>query len=271
MEQTEMRRNSELVYVNTCVYGAEKLPLIEDYRRRYGDRIGFEVLSMFDLPDFEPQLNRCLETLKSCPVSFHGPVFCAEHSAPKGSAAYEETMWHIRKTEEYARILKSSHLTMHLNNCVVDESRKQEMLKNALENYKELEDLFGDFGCRIFVENTGTKIQNNILLNQQEFTELCIRKNFEVLIDVGHAAANSWDIPALIHDLKDRIRAYHLHNNDGVHDQHLRLHEGVIDFGALMETIRRETPDAERIIEYIRREQEGEGLRQDIEELLGAE
>ncbi len=36
-----------------------------------------------------------------------------------------------------------------------------------------------------------------------------------------------------------------------------------------METIRQETPDAEWIIEYIRREQEGEGLRQDIEELLG--
>ena len=127
------------------------------------------------------------------------------------------------------------------------------MLKNALENYKELEALFGDFGCRIFMENTGTAIQKNILLNQQEFTELCIRKNFDVLIDVGHAAANSWDIPQLIRDLKGQIRAYHLHNNDGVHDQHLRLHEGVIDFGPLMETIRQETPDAEWIIECIRR------------------
>jgi len=180
-------------------------------------------------------------------------------------------MWHIRKTAHYAEILKSTHLTMHLNNCVVEESRKQEMLDNALENYKELEELFGNFGCRVFVENTGTKIQNNVLLNQQEFTELCIRKNFDVLVDVGHAAANGWDIPALIRDLKDRISAYHLHNNDGIHDQHRRLHEGVIDFGMLMETIRRETPDADRIIEYIRRDQEGEGLRQDIEELLGAE
>ena len=264
-----MDSKQKIIYIDTCVYGVEKLPLIEDYLQRYGDRIGFEVLPMFDLPAFEPQLVSCLDVLKRCPISFHGPVFCVEHSAPRGSAEYEETMWHIRKTAEYAKILRSTHLTMHLNNCVVEESRKQAMLKNALENYRELEDIFGAFGCRIAVENTGTKLQKNMLLDQQEFTELCAGRNFDVLVDVGHAAANGWDIPLLIRDLKDRICAYHLHNNDGIHDQHRRLHDGVLDFSALMETIRRETPDAQLIIEYVRPEQEGDGLRQDIEELLG--
>ncbi len=261
--------NGRTIFVNTCVFGAKKMPLIGEYVRRYEGRIGFEILSMFDLPEFEPALEAAVPVLKTCPVSFHGPVFCAEHSAKRGSAEYEETMHHVRLTEKYARILGSSHFTMHLNNCVVEEGRKEEMLRTALENYKELEEIFGDFGCRIFVENTGTKIQKNILLNQEEFTDLCVKKGFDVLIDIGHANANGWDLPGLIRDLKGQIRAYHLHNNDGIHDQHNRLHEGTIDFDALAEVIRRETPEAEWIIEYIRQNQEGDGLRQDIEELAG--
>ena len=257
------------IHVDTCVFGVKKMPLIGDYLRRYPGEIGFEVLPMFDLPEFEPALQAALPQLETCPVSFHGPVFFAEHSAPRGSAVYEQTMWHVRKTLEYAKALKSRHFVMHLNNCPVLRPAKEAMLRNALENYKELEDLFGAFGCRIFVENTGIKIQRNMLLDQQEFTDLCVDKGFDVLIDVGHAHANGWDLPGLIRDLKGQIRAYHLHNNDGIHDQHNRLHDGTLDFDALMEVISRETPEAEWIVEYTRPDLEGEGLRQDIEELMG--
>lgn len=264
-----MQNNSRTVFINTCIFGTEKMPLIADYARQYRGRIGFEVLSMFDLPAFELELESLIPVLETCPVTFHGPVYCVEHSAPRGSAAYEETMYHIRKTITYAERLHSGHLTMHLNNCVVEEGQKQAMLCNALENYKELADLFGAFGCRVFVENTGTKVQKNMLLDQDEFTELCIRKDFEVLIDIGHANANGWDVPRLIRDLKGRVRAFHLHNNDGIHDQHNRLRDGTLDFDAVMKVIAEETPEADRIIEYIRPDQEGEGLREDIELLLG--
>ncbi len=259
---------SEIVYVNTCVFASEKMHLVPDYIERYKGKIGFEILSMFDLSDFEDELKKVIPDLQKCPISFHGPVFCAEHSAANGTPEYEETMWHIRKTLEYARILHSTHMTMHLNNCVVTAETKERMLKNALENYKELEELFGEFGCKIFVENTGTRLKNDILLDQDEFTELCIKKGFDVLIDVGHAFANSWDIPKLIKDLKGQIRAYHLHNNDGSHDSHLRIHEGAMDIDEIFKNIKQLTPDAELIIEYIRREQEGDGLKADIEEVL---
>ena len=258
----------DLVYVNTCVFGAEKMHLVPDYIEGYKGKIGFEILSMFDLPDFEEELKKCIPSFKSCPISFHGPVFCVEHSAAKGTPEYDESMWHINKTIEYANILGSTHMTMHLNNCVVEPEAKERMLANALENYKELEALFGDFGCKIFVENTGTKIQKNVLLNQDEFTELCINKGFDVLIDVGHAFANSWDIPELIKNLKGQIRAYHLHNNDGIHDSHSRLFEGNMDMAYILECIKQMTPGAELIIEYTKKDQEGDGLREDIEKIL---
>lgn len=263
-----MSDSNKVVYVNTCVFGTEKMHLITDYIKNYNGNIGFEILPMFDIDVFEERLKAILPVLRTCPISFHGPVFYAEHSAPRGSSEYDETMWHVKKTLHYAKMLGSTHFTMHLNNCVVHESKKSSMLHNALENYKELEEMFGEFGCKIYVENTGVKLKNNVLLNQDEFTELCISKNFDVLIDIGHANANGWDIKKLIRDLKGQIRAYHLHNNDGEHDSHSRLHEGTIDFDDLIQFIISKTPNAERIIEYIKTNQEGPCLRQDIESLL---
>ena len=210
--------NKKIVYVNTCVFGTKKMNLLPDYIEKYKGQIGLEVLSMFDLPDFEQKLEKYLPVLQACPISFHGPVFCVEHSAPKGSKEYDESMFHIRKTLKYAKALKSTHLTMHLNNCVVDPEAKERMLSNALDNHMELQALFGDFGCQIYVENTGINYKKNVLLNQDEFTELCIKKHFDVLVDVGHASANQWDIPKLITNLKDQIKAYHLHNEVTIYD-----------------------------------------------------
>jgi sugar phosphate isomerase/epimerase len=256
------------VFINTCVYGVKKMPLIKDYVERYGDDIGFEILSMFDLPDFEQALNDAIPFYETRQISFHGPVFFTEHSAPKGTKAYESSMWHVNKTFEYAKRLHSSHFTMHLNNCTVIPSRKEEMLYNALENYKELQEMFGAIDCPIYVENTGTILEKNMLLDQEEFIDLCRDKKFEVVLDVGHANCNGWDLKHVIRRLSDQIKTYHLHNNDGLHDLHARIHDGTIDFDELMKTILELTPDAELVVEYTKPDMEGPGLHEDFMEVL---
>ncbi len=69
---------------------------------------------------------------------------------------------------------------------------KKQMLKTSLENLDEIREMFSN--VRILVENTGTDIAGNKLLDQDEFTDLCKDKNFDVQIDVGHANANAWDM-----------------------------------------------------------------------------
>ena len=138
--------------------------------------------------------------------------------------------------------------------------------KIALERLEELGDLFPDVPLR--VENTGTAADGTILPDQAEFTALCLERGFDVQIDIGHANANGWDIPRLLHDLKDRIRGYHLHNNDGIHDQHRRLGDGTVDYDRLLPLIRRETPGAELVIEYTRPDLHGEPLCEDIAMVL---
>ena len=58
---------------------------------------------------------------------------------------------------------------------------------------------------RLLVENTGIAALGTALLDQEAFTILSRDQGWDVLIDVGHANANGWDLYRLIEDLK-RVR-----------------------------------------------------------------
>ncbi len=93
------------LYIDTCVLPRCQLETGRIYREKYGPGLGFELLPMFDIPDFEDNLRRNLDLFASGPLLFHEPVWGVEHTAPKGSDAYEESMHHIRLTRKYAKIL----------------------------------------------------------------------------------------------------------------------------------------------------------------------
>ena len=252
------------MYIDTCVLPRCQLETAKIYREAF-DGIGFELLPMFDMPTFEANLEANLDFLGEGPVCFHEPVFFVEHSAPKGSPAYEQSMHHLMLTKKYADILHPSHMVYHINNCIVTPDTKAELLSTSLVNLEEIRQMFS--GVQILVENTGTDVKGDKLLDQQEFTALCREKGFDVLIDIGHAHANSWDIKRLISDLKTQIRAFHLHNNDGVHDLHNRITCGTLNFPEVVSCIRAEVPDADLIIEYTRPEYHGQPLLEDIKTL----
>ena len=59
------------IYINTCVLPRYQLETAKIYRDAFGDKV------------------------------------CVEHSAPKGSRAYEESMYHIMLTKKYAESLRA--------------------------------------------------------------------------------------------------------------------------------------------------------------------
>ena len=71
-------------------------------------------------------------------------------------------------------------------------------------------------------------------------------------LDIGHALVAGMDIARLQRELGGRIRAYHLHNNNGRADTHDRLREGVMDWSAFAENCLRYTPDAVGVLEYLK-------------------
>lgn len=250
------------IYIDTCVLPRSRLDTGRIYRERYGSSLGFELLMMFDLPSFEDSLKQNLELYAEGPLTFHEPVWGVDHAVPRGSVPWEEGMYHLRLTQKYAAILHPPTMVVHLSNGPVRPGMRDIMLRNALENLEEMQEMFPD--VRLLTENTGIRVDKTQLLDQQEFTDLCRSRKLPVLIDVGHANANRWDLPKLIRDLGSQIEGFHLHNNDGVHDLHNRLRDGTLSLPALIPCMEQCAPDAMRIIEYTRPPLHGEPLLEDI-------
>ena len=70
-------------YIDTCVLPRSQLETGSIYRERFGASLGFELLMMFDLPDFEENLKRNLDLFASGPLVFHEPVW-GPAAAPNG-------------------------------------------------------------------------------------------------------------------------------------------------------------------------------------------
>ena len=72
--------------------------------------------------------------------------------------------------------------------------------------------------------------------------------------------------------LKGQILAYHLHNNDGVHDSHRRIGDGTLDFEIFMTWAREYTPQADLVVEYgMETADDCQGIVEDVERLLAFE
>ena len=90
------------------------------------------------------------------------------------------------------------------------------------------------------------------MFNQEQFLELFRQvPDMSCVIDVGHALVTGMDIATVQRELGNRICAYHLHNNDGKHDSHSRLRNGVMDWAAFVQNAARYTPDATGVLEYM--------------------
>lgn len=233
--------------------------------------MGVEVFPFFHDRDFDAELNRLLPALEKVPVTFHEPYYQADHTAPEGSEVCERTDEMFQKTVRAAEKLKARHIVFHHNNCRVpeDPAIKAQMLERACVQYRKAEAMAKKAGIPLLVENVGVRSRGNVLLEEEAFIRLCREQQYPVLIDIGHAHANGWDIGRLCRTLGDQIHAYHLHNNDGIHDSHRRIHDGTLDFDAFLRTVRDIGRPVDLVVEYAAQVEPDEaGIRADLEELL---
>lgn len=257
------------VLLSTNMYNFGSLKRVLKYIDLFKGEIGIELFPLFHKAGYEEELLSCIGAFEEIPVSFHSPYYRSEYSAAAGSEAYAETMRYVEKTLEYCRRLKGKYLVFHHNNCRVNEEHKMEMIKNSCENFREIEGRYAKYNIPVFVENAGVIDRGNMLFNEKEFVDLCKRENYRVLVDIGHAHANGWNLTYVIEALKDHIEAYHIHNNDGIHDDHKRIMDGTLDFEKFAEDYKKFTPDAEIVVEYsMDVADDEEGIQRDIEFIL---
>ncbi|WP_039067888.1 sugar phosphate isomerase/epimerase family protein [Staphylococcus shinii] len=179
-------------------------------------------------------------------LTYHEQIFDVEHSRSREEDLY--SLEQIRLAIEHCVNLGIKDIVYHVNNIAVDD--KQQMIAQTKFNLDHITQEAKNKGVNILVENVGVDTKQNKLLTESEFINFCKESANNVLIDIGHANANGWNLDYVIQQLQDKIKFYHLHNNDGKHDVHNLLHDGTLNMEHFFETYHKYTPNAHLTLEY---------------------
>lgn len=257
------------VYISTNAYRDVDFGQVFSLLERFpGDVVGLEIFPYFDYEHYRKTLNRFLPQLREYPISFHGPYRCSEYSTAADSEEFHYSLKLLAETLEFVKALNSKYLVFHHNNCVLYPATFEEQKNHALRNQKTIAALCEEAGTQMVVENAGVRSLGTMMFDEEEFIHLCLSHPYKVLIDIGHAHANGWDLGRVIKALADKIISYHLHNNDGIHDLHQRIFDGTLDFRQFLENYRRFTPDADLVLEYLPETADQNAIASDLKYLL---
>lgn len=129
-----------------------------------------------------------------------------------------------------------------------DKADLQELVENRL---KEILTLASTYQVQVLIENVGLYNKRTLLYDQKEFLKLLSDlPEAGALLDVGHAHINGWILPKIVKELGERLKAFHLHDNQGSLDEHLPIGQGCIKWKPLFEAIQTYAPTTTMVFEY---------------------
>lgn len=130
-------------------------------------------------------------------------------------------------------------------------AEKAVRFRRVEERLAKLNDICAREGVTMLVENLAFGHGMKTLCVQEDFLRL-FRNNpaLNCIIDTGHAVLGNIDIYEVQKVLGNRVKAYHMHDNDGNEDLHQRVGTGVIDWKRFGEGARLYTPNAQFVMEY---------------------
>ena len=71
-----------------------------------------------------------------------------------------------------------------------------------------------------------------------ELNALAGERRFGFCLDTGHALLTAQDIQQVMLHLGDRIECFHVHDNNGIEDQHIAPYMGILDWNRFIEGLR---------------------------------
>ena len=202
-------------------------------------------------PGFSGRLIDMKSRFAGRPVSFHGPHKDVEASASKDSPEGAKFINSFDKAFDICRAYGARYIVAHTNNRGFSEGMRGALQAQAGEAITLLYKLADLKEVTLLVENVGESGEGTELFREKEFVSF-----FEAipgaaaLFDVGHAYLNGWDMEYVMHELGSRIKACHLHNTDGISDNHFPFFAGKIDAEEVLRLIKRYTPGADLVLEY---------------------
>lgn len=216
-----------------------------------GTQLGVEFFSFRYSKEEMKSLRAQLRSLSGHPMSFHGPMHTAELSEKKDSRQLQESFEAYRRALSLAQEVGAKYMVVHTHECFVRPDEKQERMKRSEENIWNLAQLARTYGIRLAIENVSLPNKGVPLYNEEEYIALIHRLPMcAALIDLGHVHCTGWCLEHLCEALRGRIAGFHLHNNNGMEDQHNWIHEGTMDIRRMMKIIRSSGEEPDLILEY---------------------
>ncbi|WP_054955878.1 sugar phosphate isomerase/epimerase family protein [Paenibacillus dakarensis] len=185
----------------------------------------------------------------SGPISVHTPIFDLNLAAPRYSVLTEYSYEIYEQALQWSARLGAKHAVIHPNlqsTPIYHREETQQCSKNYLRKLGEMGEALG---VKVVVENVG--FHECALYDEDEFVELFNEiPSIDALLDVGHAHINGWDIPRMIERLGERLTVVHLHDNNGLYDEHVPIGEGTIEWDGIWRALERAQHKIDLILEY---------------------
>lgn len=147
------------------------------------------------------------------------------------------------------------HYVVHTNGHVdagATEQQRADMRKLAAERLVKFQEICDKEEVHMIVENVPDG--GHTLFNHEQFLSLFTENScLNCIIDTGHAHMEGLDMLEIQKVLGSRLKAYHVHDNAGNADSHLRFMSGVeggIDWQKFVDGVMTYTPDATITFEY---------------------
>jgi sugar phosphate isomerase/epimerase len=235
------------VLVTDWAHVDEALPIALEHH------IGLEVQEYCDPDriDNDGQSARAIgEKIRQLPLrGFHGPF---SELVPASRDRKIRTVARDRFQSAYklARVIDAQHIVLHTG-YIPKTYPRDRWVQNSTGFWVEfLSDKHASM--RFHVENVYEDDYSIIAELLDAVNEALHADALTACLDVGHVHANSSKtLEEWIRGLGDRIQYVHLHNNDGVLDDHFGLWRGKIDMVSVLDLLMTHSPDAVWTIETV--------------------
>lgn len=185
------------------------------------------------------------------PMSIHSPYFFIDLSLPGDTRKIFEELrrpfdFYHKHNGEFYVVHTFDHMTYPY-----DEQFEEDCRKRTVERLGEFDLICRKEGVRMVAENIAFGNGERYLFHHEQFLDIFRQlPELHCLIDLGHAALTDIDVYKVQQELRDRIVAYHLHDNDGTGDLHQRMGTGIRDWDLFARGVAEYTPGAIGVMEY---------------------
>ena len=215
------------------------------------DGLGVELAISPEKLGFNRRLIGQLDIFRGKLVSFHGPFEKIEASSPEGGITNQHYLESYEISFPITQAFNGQYVVMHTNQCAIVEQERKSLQTMSLTTIEKVAARAMEEEVSLLVENVGEPLLQSVLFNMNDYIKIFNKiPGVNSLIDVGHALLNNWDLEYLISSLAKKIKAYHIHSNDGIDDLHWPISRGILDVSSIARLISKYTPDALIVFEY---------------------